>query len=100
MRPSTRLGRVCSSPLLREGPGGDFLKIDVVVEGGHLTISIEGEETVRCNLGFWKFRNYFKAGSYPQATEGAADVVFRRFTVRGILFRPWQFFSPKQYVRL
>jgi len=68
--------------LLREGLGGDFVKIDVVVEGGQLSISIDGEEKVRRDLGFWKFLNYFKAGCYPQATQGIADVVFRRLTVR------------------
>ena len=68
--------------LLREGLGGSFVKIDVRVEGGQLAISVDGEEKVRRNLGFWKFLNYFKAGCYPQATEGVADVVFRRLTVR------------------
>jgi len=68
--------------LLREGLGGAFVKIDVRVEGGELFISIDGEEKVRRDLGFWKFLNYFKAGCYPQATEGVADVVFRQLTVR------------------
>jgi len=68
--------------LLREGLGGDFVKIDVVVEGGQLSILIDGEEKVRRDLGFWKFLNYFKAGCYPQATQGIADVVFRQLTVR------------------
>ena len=68
--------------LLREGLGGSFVKIDVCVEGGQLSISVDGEEKVQRDLGFWKFLNYFKAGCYPQATEGVADVVFRRLTVR------------------
>ena len=68
--------------LLREGLGGAFVKIDVRVEGGELFISIDGTEKVRRDLGFWKFLNYFKAGCYPQATEGVADVVFGQLTVR------------------
>lgn len=68
--------------LLRERLGIDFVNIDVVVEGGALTIAIDGEEKVRRDLGFWKFLNYFKAGCYPQATKGTADVFFRRLTVR------------------
>lgn len=67
--------------LLREGLGGDFVKIDVCVERGQLVISIDGTERVRRDLGFWKFLNYFKAGCYPQATEGLADVVFRKLIV-------------------
>ncbi len=68
--------------LLRKGLGAAFVKIDVRVENGQLAISIDGEEKVRRDLGFWKFLNYFKAGCYPQATEGTADVVFRQLTVR------------------
>jgi hypothetical protein len=68
--------------LLRGGLGGSFVKIDVRVEGGELSISVDGEEKVRRNLGFWKFLNYFKAGCYPQATEGIADVTFRRLSVQ------------------
>ena len=68
--------------LLREGLGGSFVKIDVRVEGGQLSVSVDGAEKVRRDLGFWKFLNYFKAGCYPQATEGVADVVFRHLTVR------------------
>ncbi len=68
--------------LLRKGLGAAFVKIDVRVENGQLAISTDGEEKVRRDLGFWKFLNYFKAGCYPQATEGVADVVFRQLTVR------------------
>ena len=68
--------------LLREGLGGAFVKIDVRVGNRELFISIDGHEKVRRDLGFWKFLNYFKAGCYPQATEGMADVVFRQLTVR------------------
>ena len=68
--------------LLHKGLGAAFVKIDVRVENGQLAISTDGEEKVRRDLGFWKFLNYFKAGCYPQATEGVADVVFRQLTVR------------------
>jgi hypothetical protein len=36
---------------------------------------------VRRSLGFWKYLNYFKAGCYPQATQGVAHVVFRHLAV-------------------
>jgi hypothetical protein len=58
------------------------VKIDVRVEGGELSIAVDGEEKVRRNLGFWKYLNYFKAGCYPQATQGVAHVVFRHLAVR------------------
>ena len=67
--------------LLRGALGGSFVKIDVRVEGGELSIAVDGEEKVRRNLGFWKFLNYFKAGCYPQATQGVAHVVFRYLAV-------------------
>jgi len=68
--------------LLREGMGGSFVKIDVRVEDGQLSIAIDDKKMLRRDLGFWKFLNYFKAGCYPQATEGVADVAFRRLSVR------------------
>ena len=67
--------------LLRGELGESFVKIDVRVEGGDLSIAVDGEEKVRRNLGFWKFLNYFKAGCYPQATQGVAHVVFRHLAV-------------------
>lgn len=68
--------------LLRKGLGASFVTVDIRVDKGQLYIAVDGEEKVRRDLGFWKFLNYFKAGCYPQATEGVADVVFRRLTVR------------------
>ena len=67
--------------LLRGALGESLVKIDVRVEGGELSIAVDGEEKVRRNLGFWKFLNYFKAGCYPQATQGVAHVVFRHLAV-------------------
>lgn len=64
--------------LLCGGLGEAFVRLDVGVEHGQLSIAVNGEEKVRRDLGFWKFLNYFKAGCYPQATEGTADVAFRR----------------------
>ncbi len=68
--------------LLRGGLGGSFVKIDVRVEEGQLSIAVDGKEMLRRDLGFWKFLNYFKAGCYPQATEGVADVAFRKLSVQ------------------
>jgi len=58
------------------------VKIDVSVQSQQLKISINGEEKVSRDLSFWKFMNYFKAGCYPQATQGTADVMLSKLTAR------------------
>lgn len=68
--------------LLRKGLGESFAKIDVRVTNAQLFVLVDGEEKFRRDLGFWKFLNYFKAGCYPQATEGVADVTFRQLSVQ------------------
>jgi hypothetical protein len=67
--------------VLQKDLGNKFVKIDVVVKAGQLKISVNGEEKVSRSLAFWNFLNYFKAGCYPQATEGTAQVMFRKLTV-------------------
>ena len=37
-----------------------------------------GEEKLARDLSYWKFSNYFKAGCYPQATQGTVQVFFRK----------------------
>jgi hypothetical protein len=61
---------------LRDKP----VKIDVIVKAEQLKINVNGEEKISRSLAFWKYANYFKAGCYPQATEGTAEVVFRTLT--------------------
>ena len=68
--------------LLVKGLGTSWVKIDVLVEAAQLKISINGVEKVSHALPYWKFMNYFKAGCYPQAVEGTADVMFRKLTAR------------------
>jgi len=46
-----------------------------------MTISVNDEEKLHREVGYWKFSNYFKAGCYPQATEGKVKVVFRKLSV-------------------
>jgi len=47
------------------------------VKSGQLHISVDGQEKLVRDLSYWKFSNYFKAGLYPQATTGTAQVFFR-----------------------
>jgi len=48
------------------------------VKGRQLKITVDHQVTLTRSLAFWKFKNYFKAGCYPQATQGTADVFFRK----------------------
>jgi hypothetical protein len=65
-----------SVPLVK-GLGSDYAKVEVSVKSKELKISVNGVQKVMRNLGFWKYMNYFKAGCYPQSTEGTVDVMFR-----------------------
>ena len=47
-----------------------------------LVILVNGEEKLNRTLAYWKFFNYFKAGCYPQATTGTADVFFRKLEAK------------------
>lgn len=58
--------------------GPRFVKVDVTVRSQQLIISVDGQVKLTRNLAYWKHLNYFKAGCYPQATQGAADVFFRK----------------------
>lgn len=77
---TTDAGDVNDKTLLVKGLGEKFVQIDVAVKEDTMQIRINGEEKVKRSLAFWKHPNYFKAGCYPQATEGTVDVMFRRLT--------------------
>ena len=57
------------------------MKVDIVVKNKQLSIAMNNESKVTRSLAFWKFSNYFKAGCYPQATQGTAEIVFRKLHV-------------------
>lgn len=66
---------------LKKPLGAGFVKVDIVVKNKQLSIAVDNAPKVTRSLAFWKFSNYFKAGCYPQATEGTAEVVFRKLQV-------------------
>jgi hypothetical protein len=66
--------------VLQKALGTESVKIGVTVQAERLSISVNGEDKVNRSLAFWKFPNYFKAGCYPQATQGTAQVIFRSLT--------------------
>jgi hypothetical protein len=70
-------GAKTESILLKKGLKGDYAKVAIIVKGGQLRIDVDGEQKVSRDLSYWKFSNYFKAGLYPQATKGTAEVYFR-----------------------
>ncbi len=67
--------------ILKKQVGAGFVKVDIVVKNKQLSIALDHEPKVTRSLAFWKFSNYFKAGCYPQATQGTAEVVFRKLKV-------------------
>jgi len=63
--------------LLKPGVKTEYVKVAITVKGGQLRIAVDGQEKLVRDLSYWKFSNYFKAGLYPQATKGTAQVYFR-----------------------
>jgi len=67
--------------LLKPGVKTGYVKVAIVVKGAQLHIAVDGQEKLVRDLSYWKFSNYFKAGLYPQATKGSAQVYFRSLKV-------------------
>ena len=63
---------------LKKQLGSGWVKVDVTVKRKVLTIAVDNQVKLTRDLGFWKFDNYFKAGCYPQATQGTVEVMFRK----------------------
>lgn len=74
-------GDATESVLLKRDVKTGFEKIGVAVKQGRLTVSVNGQEKLARDIRYWKFRNYFKAGCYPQATQGTVRVTFRKLSV-------------------
>jgi hypothetical protein len=75
-------GKKNENIILLKDLGDAWVKIDVVVESGSLKIRVNDEEKLNRNISYWEFPSYFKAGCYPQATEGTADVTFRKLEAK------------------
>jgi hypothetical protein len=67
--------------LLKAGVKSDYVRVAVIVKNAQLRILVDGQEKLSRDLSYWTFSNYFKAGLYPQATKGTAQVFFRRLEV-------------------
>jgi hypothetical protein len=75
-------GKQNDTTMLVKGLGPKPVKIDVVVEGGQLKVLADGQQKVTRSLAFWPYQNYFKAGCYPQATNGTVDVMFSSLSAK------------------
>ena len=71
-------GENTETVMLKKQLKSGWAKVDVTVKGRQLKITVDHQVKLTRSLAFWKFKNYFKAGCYPQATQGTADVFFRK----------------------
>jgi hypothetical protein len=74
-------GDKTDSVLLKRGVKSGYVRVAVIVRSGKLRVTVDGQEKLVRDLSFWKFSNYFKAGCYPQATQGTVQVFFRKLKV-------------------
>lgn len=72
-----RTDRILLVPAINE----DVFTCTVKVEDKNLIISVNGVEKVNRSLDFWEYKNYFKAGCYPQSHSGTVNVVFSKLSV-------------------
>ncbi len=59
----------------------DYFSIDIKNEKGRLTIYTDGQTCLYKDLNFWKYKNYFKLGCYPQEHKGRFNVYVKYFAV-------------------
>ena len=68
--------------VLKKGVGTNWFKVEIAVKSRQLIISVDGQQKCVHSLAYWKYPNYFKAGCYPQAVQGTADIFFRKLSVK------------------
>ncbi len=81
IKPDNEGERTDSIPL-KKGVGTNWFKVAIEVKSRQLIISVDGQQKAVHSLAYWKYPNYFKAGCYPQAVQGTADVFFRKLIVK------------------
>ena len=75
-------GERTDSVLLKKGVGANWVKVEITVKKSQLVITVDSQQKLSHSLAYWKYPNYFKAGCYPQATQGTAEVFFRKLSVK------------------
>jgi hypothetical protein len=58
---------------------GGFLNILVQIKGNKLKIKVDNKE-FEMDVGYWNYKDYFKAGVYLQS-DGCAKAIFKKLTV-------------------
>ncbi len=81
IKPDNEGERTDSVPL-KKGVGANWFKVEIAVKSRSLVITVDGEQKLIHSLAYWKYPNYFKAGCYPQATQGTAEIFFRKLSVK------------------
>ena len=81
IKPDNEGERTDSIPL-KKGVGANWFKVEIAVKSRQLIISVDGQQKCVHSLAYWKYPNYFKAGCYPQAVQGTADIFFRKLSVK------------------
>lgn len=67
--------------LLKKNISDSFFDLSIKVENAVLTVGIDGKELLNQDISFWKYKNYFKIGCYPQTKEGRFQVYVKKFHV-------------------
>jgi hypothetical protein len=62
--------------LLIKDIGNNFFQCEIIVYNKSLIININGIEKINKDISYWKYKNYFKAGCYPQSHNGEIEVIF------------------------
>ena len=70
------------SILLKKGVLANWVKVEITVKKSQLVITVDNQQKLTHSLAYWKYPNYFKAGCYPQATQGTAEIFFRKLSVK------------------
>ena len=81
IKPDNEGERTDSVPL-KKGVGANWFKVEIAVKNRSLVITVDGQQKLTHSLAYWKYPNYFKAGCYPQATQGTAEIFFRKLSVK------------------
>ena len=63
------------------GSYSGYVDYEVKVQGSRLIVTVNGSEKLNRDISYWTWDNYFKAGAYPQATQGRVSVQFAKLSV-------------------
>jgi hypothetical protein len=75
-------GERTDTTMLKKGAGANWMKVEITVKKSQLTITVDGQQRFSQSIAYWKYPNYFKAGCYPQSTQGTAEVFFRKLSAK------------------